>query len=493
MSSNTTKKETAEVLKIGGWVLYLLSLLPLLLLAFYDHPSADDINMGFAAHEAFLRTGNPLAAIGEGLRMAWVDYCHWMGYFTSTALMSVPPSVFGEGAYPAGPLILLAAFSGATAFFLRQLLTGIAGMDKASAMTVAAATLLISVQSLPAGMARVEAFYWYCSGANYILTYCLGLCFLALMILCSASDRRKRLLTALCCLLGFLTGGGNYMTALSVTIVSVITCIVLWIRGRKIPMQCLPTAFLLAGFAASCLAPGNQTREAIVEGFGAVKSILLSLYYVMDLCIWQWTRFEHLILLLFLAPVFWHAAGRSPLTFRYPLPVVVLAYGLAAANVTPPLYALANLDAGRLKALFYLQYVLLLVLTEGYLIGWLRNRVLGFTGNRETPRWFFPTLAMAFAALSLLSARVDRDYYTAGEAIRELADGTASAYREENRERLAILTDDTQAEVVLKSYANRPALLFYSDLSEDPEDWKCIGMARYYHKKSVQLLLEESQ
>ncbi len=493
MSSNTTKKEAAEVLKIGGWVLYLLSLLPLLLLAFYDHPSADDINMGFAAHEAFLRTGNPLASLGEGLRMAWVDYCDWMGYFTSTALMSVPPSVFGESVYPAGPFILIAALTAATTFFLRQLLTGIAGMDKASAMTVAAATLLISVQSLPAGMARVEAFYWYCSGANYILTYCLGLCFLALMILCSASDRRKRLLTALCCLLGFLTGGGNYMTALSVTIVSVTACAWLWFRRKKLPSQCLPTVFLLAGFAASCLAPGNQTREAIVEGYGAVKSILISLYYVPDLCIWQWTRFEHILLLLFLAPIYWQAAGKSRLTFRYPLPVVVLAYGLTAANVTPPLYALADLSAGRLMALFYLQYLLLLVLTEGYLIGWLRKCVLEYTGSRAMPRWYYPALIAAFAGLSLLCIRADRDYYMTSEAILELTDGSASAYREENRERLAILTDDTQSEVVLKPYANRPALLFYSDLSEDPEDWKCIGMARYYHKKSVQLLLEESQ
>ena len=491
MSSNTTKKETAEVLKIGGWVLYLLSLLPLLLLAFYDHPSADDINMGFAAHEAFLRTGNPLASLGEGLRMAWVDYCDWMGYFTSTALMSVPPSVFGESVYPAGPFILIAALTAATAFFLRQLLTGLAGMDKASSMAVTAVSLFLSVQALPAGMPRVEAFYWYCSGANYTLTYSLGLCFLGLLILCSLTERKKRLLTALCCVLGFLTGGGNYMTALSVTIVSVTACAWLWFRRKKLPSQCLPTVFLLAGFAASCLAPGNQTREAIVEGYGAVKSILISLYYVPDLCIWQWTRFEHILLLLFLAPIYWQAAGKSRLTFRYPLPVVVLAYGLAAANVTPPLYALANLDAGRLKALFYLQYVLLLVLTEGYLIGWLRNRVLGFTGNRETPRWFFPTLAMAFAALSLLSARVDRDYYTAGEAIRELADGTASAYREENRERLSLLSDDTQSDIILKPYSSHPDLLFYSDLSEDPKDWKCVGMARYYHKDSVRL--EESQ
>ncbi|MBQ3790920.1 MAG: hypothetical protein II800_08305, partial [Lachnospiraceae bacterium] len=326
---------------------------------------------------------------------------------------------------------------------------------------------------------------------NYTLTYSLGLSFLALLILCSLTERKKPLLTALCCVLGFLTGGGNYMTALSVTIVSVTACVWLWIRRKKLPPQCLPTVFLLAGFAASCLAPGNQTREAIVEGYGAVKSILISLYYVLDLCIWQWTRFEHILLLLFLAPIFWQAAGKSRLTFRYPLPAVVMAYGLAAANVTPPLYALANLDAGRLKALFYLQYVLLLVLTEGYLIGWLRNRVLGFTGNRETPRWFFPTLAIAFAALSLLSARVDRDYYIAGEAIRELAEGTASAYREENRERLSLLSDETRSDIVLKPYTSHPDLLFYSDLSEDPEDWRCVGMARYYHKDSVRL--EESQ
>ncbi|MBR5115527.1 MAG: hypothetical protein IK096_00545, partial [Lachnospiraceae bacterium] len=156
-------------------------------------------------------------------------------------------------------------------------------------------------------------------------------------------------------------------------------------------------------------------------------------------------------------------------------------------NVTPPLYALANIGAGRLQALFYLQYLLLLVLTEGYLIGWLRNRVLGSAGGREMQRWYYPALIGCFVFVSLLSAKADRDYYTSTEAIRELADGSASAYREENRERLSRLYDESLRDVILRPYQNQPALLFYSDLSEDPEDWRCTGMARYYHKESVRL------
>ncbi|MCR5675471.1 MAG: DUF6056 family protein [Lachnospiraceae bacterium] len=505
------------VCALSAWLFYSLSVVPLLILAFCNYPSADDINMGVGAHDAFQSTGNILAVWGQGIWLAWYDYFHWMGYYTSTALMAVPPSVFGERFYAAGAFILIAALTAAVTFFLHTLLGKLAGMDRAPISIISALTLFLAVQALPDGMARVESFYWYCSGANYILTWCMGLVWISLLIRLTLTEKHRIALTAGSCLLGFLVGGGNMMTSLTCAIVSVL--VLIWlalpanggIKGTSFKRLLLPVLFLLVGFLLCCLAPGNSVREGMVSGFGPVKAIAVSLHYTASCCINTWTRVEHLLVLLFFAPLFWMAAPKTKLSFRYPLLIAVLAYGLASANVTPPLYALGQITAGRLQALFYMQYLLLFVLTEGYLIGWLRCRVLqpdrsvaaedpdaatagtGASTHRRTLVAYWGVLTAMFLVLSGLALISEPAYYTAGEAVRELTDGSAAGYRAENEERFRILNDASVTDVVLTPYQNHPPLLFFSDLDTDPENWLNDGMRRYFHKNSVRLAPDAQQ
>ncbi|MBR4530671.1 MAG: hypothetical protein IKO80_10400 [Lachnospiraceae bacterium] len=502
--ARSQSEKKISLTEAAAWLFYFVTLLPLWILAFFNYPSADDINMGLPAHEAFAATGNILAAWGQGIYMAWYDYLHWMGYFTSTALMSVPPSVFGIRFYPAGAIFLSLCLTAATAFFLHTLLVRLAGMGRRACSILSALLLFLTIQSLPAGMARVETLYWYCSGANYILTWCLGLVFLALFIRAGLDGKRRPLTVITGCAVGFLVGGGNYMTALTCAIITVLAIAGMGVslkRGgrslRELLPLILPALFLFAGFTASCLAPGNAVREEAVSGFGAVKSILISLHYTAWYCIATWTRAEHLLMMLFLAPLFWEQAPRMRLSWRYPFAVCVLSYGLASANVTPPLYALGNIVAGRLQAMYYIQYILLLILTEGYLIGWLRMRVLrvaeGDTGEDgvRRRRYYLGGVALFFAVISLLCAGAEPDYYMGTEAVRELTDGSAAGYRRENEERFAVLLDPAVQDAVLKQFTNKPALLWYSDIDTEPGNWINDGLARYFHKNSVRGIAAE--
>ncbi len=517
------KKQSSSVerfLAAGLGLFYFLSLIPIIIVGFFNFPSADDINMGIYAHDVFAKTGNIAATLWKGIELAWHDYLNWMGYYTSTALMSVPPSVFGEQFYAASTFILILILSAAVAFFMHTLLGRFLGMDGARVSIISSLTLMLMVQSLPAGMARVEAFFWYCSGANYIMTFSLGALWLSLVIRLAVTEKHRVGLTVWSCVTGFLLGGGNMMTSLCCTTAGVLLLIWLAIpagiknsiaadpdpgqgqaghsgvKSQSFKRLLAPVLFLLAGFLACCLAPGNSVRESITEGFGPVKSIAVALLYTATFCINSWTRFEHILVLLFAAPFFWSDAPRiKRLSFRYPLLVTVLAYGLISANAVPPLYALGQIDAGRLQALLYMQYVLLIVLTEGYLIGWLRLRVLGLTqepaensaGKGRTRTIYLAALAAAFIAISALAAAADNDYYTVTEAVRELADGLASGYAGENAARLKILKDPSVTDAVLEPYRNRPALLLYDEPGADPENWINDGMARYYGKNSVRV------
>ncbi len=50
---------------------------------------------------------------------------------------------------------------------------------------------------------------------------------------------------------------------------------------------------------------------------------------------------------------------------------------------------------------------------------------------------------------------------------------------------MAILQDEGQQDAELPRYSERPALLYYEDVSEDPQDWVNQKLREYYHKSSV--------
>ena len=497
--------------------LLIISLIPLCVIALYNYPAADDFSMGAAAHLAYVHTGSLLSAIGQGFYMAWYDYLNWMGYFSSTFFLSLPPCIIDERMYPLGAFFLIGILVLSVYFFMDTLLVRRLGVGRGVTGCISALTCIIMIQCLPGGLTRVEAFYWYCSGANYVLMFSLGLFWISMLLGFRLKERHMILRTVCASLLGFIVGGGNYMTALSCAMIAVL--VILWslaggviirfINNRnlihmadgtgiswKAPtrMICFPCLFMLAGFALSCLAPGNAVRGSAVSGYGAVKTVLIALHYVLSICISEWTSWSVLVLLLMLAPFLWVASRRVKLSFRFPVTVTVMAWGFTAANIAPPLYALGNIEAGRIRALFWMQYVLLLVLTEGYLLGWLRNRVLQISdksGDEDTvSQHTLCALGIMLVFLlfgSAMEVKAEPHHFTATSAMTDLLNGSAGHYASQNAERRRILTDPGVTEVVFDAHKQKPELLFFSDITKDPMYWSNAAMARYYRKKIVRI------
>ncbi len=317
-------------------VIYVLGLLPVFAIARYNYASADDFGMGLAAYRAFSSTGNIFAAIGQGFYMAWYDYLHWMGYFTSTVFMSVPPNVFDERLYPIGVFLLIFVLTAGTLYFFRALFVKAWKIDKYASRCLALVTLLVTVQCMPEGSARVESFFWYCSGVNYVLLYSFGLFWMGLLISAVFDQSRgKRIYDlVMACILGFAVGGGNYMTSLSCAIIAVLVIIAaLRCRHKELLAPCL---FLLFGFALSCLAPGNNNRAQSLQGFGAVKTILIALYYTLSYCVNEYTTWAVLLFFALAAVIAWKAAEKVSFRFSYPALAVIFGYGMVSANIAPP-------------------------------------------------------------------------------------------------------------------------------------------------------------
>lgn len=474
---------------------YIICLIPLLAIAWYNYPSADDFSMGYRAYCDFTNSGgNVFAAIWAAAYMAWYDYFNWMGYYTSTFFLSLPPSVFDERLYFLGAYIILGALTFGHIYFFRVLFVRILGKDRHLTNCLTMLTLILTVECLPVGGARVESIYWYCSAANYTLMFAFFLMYVGVLLSYLVETRTGKRIYYLVmgAFLGILVGGGNYMTSLTGAMFTVLFGIAVFIL-KKDKKVLIPCVINLIAFLLSIIAPGNSVRGSIINGFGPVKTVLISIYYVLDYCMDKWTTWAVLLLLLMMVPFMWKMAKECPLSFKYPVQVLFAAYTFAAANVAPPIYSLANIGAGRLQATFFFQYILLVVLSLFYVIGWIRTKVEK-TGKMEDEMSlnlgkgfgaFFAVVAALFIVFSGFTVIPDPDYFSSTCALEDMMNGHAQRFRQQNLERRAVLRDESVSDVVLDYYEYEPDLLFYADITTDPKDWTNNSVARYYGKNSV--------
>ena len=512
-------------------VIYVLSLIPVLVIGKYDYPSADDFSMGLGTRLVYEATGSLFAVAGKILSETARYYRTWIGYFTSCLFTTVSPATFGEAWYALTPAVILLALHVGVVVFFYALMEKALGMNRYVRRCMTVLTLFLMVQRMPEGSLRVEAFYWYSGAGNYTLTFSVGLLYLAFYVLSVCGVRRKNrsLFLVLACIMGFLGGGGNYLSALSFAVVSVLFAVYLVNMktrqgensrmGRLCVIGCLlPAAFYLCGFAVSCLSPGNRIRGGEAEGYGALKSILLSLYYTLSYPLNQWMNWAVLLILALAGVIFWMGfaekttgggAQAVQLRFEAPFPAAVLAYGIVSCVVTPALYAQGNMDAGRIQSTFWLHAVLVLLLLEWYLVGGLYRRfskeqnvsaaaclqnVSTASGLqnasaasclRNGAGGFVRAILLFFIVFSLLAVKGNPDFYTGTSAVSELLDGSAAQYGRENEERLRILKNPREQDVVLPRYTVQPNLLYFEDVSEDPDDWINQKMSEYYGKNSI--------
>ena len=526
-------KINIKAFSIACTVFYILSIIPLLVISFYNWPTADDMSLALKTYQYYNETGNVLGVVGVALKVGLDEYLSWMGYFFSNVMFCFSPSIFGERWAALVCFEMLGILTFGVCYFMKSVFVYWLKADKHLANIVSMITLTIIVQSMPAGLARVEAFYWFSGAINYMFMFSMGLFWLGLLIRIAFTDDKKargrKLFWA--CFWGFWMGGANYMTALEMAMCSVILLLfyVLGIRvsdkdntilGRfktkfgihtledatlkeNLRLIWLPAVVNLAGFAASVLAPGNATREALVEGFEPIKSIFIALYYVFSICINDYTRWEVIAAFVLLVPVCWKIAGEIKVRFRHPFIFTVIAYGFTASNMVPPLYALANIEAGRLRSIIWAEYALMMVLVIFYITVWARqslsetisnpietssNLILDNKSNFSQNLSAIIVMCLLFLAFgSVLSMYTTHNYYSASSAVSGIVSGHASTYLAENEERLAILKDESITDAVLKPYSDRPEILAFDDITDDKDYWINRVMARYYGKDSVVL------
>ena len=491
---------TPKRLSVFLTIMYIISLIPLLWIGWYNYPSADDYSIGSNCRLAWINSHNIFKVIGAGIARSIEDWITWMGYFTSNFLMAMPPSSFGERVYVLTVWIMLGMLSFSTLYFLHGVFVKVFKADKYVSRCVIMLMLFITVQCM---VGRVEAFYWYSGAVNYIFVHSMSLFFYGLLISIIYDKGKKRifnLIIASC--LGFFKGGGNQMTALNVAIVLVIAAGALAYKKKwkEYKAFALPMGMFFLGFLLNIAAPGNRVRGSSVSGVNPIKAVFVSFYYCLDYCISEWSGWPVALLILVLVPLFWNMARKTKFKFPCPIVIVLLGYCLVSAMMTPPVFALGNVEADRLKALTFTMYILVLTLCIGYVTGWVRKKTE--KGNEEKKNagesrfavneiWCLFSCLLFFAFASIVTVIPEPHYFTASSAMADLADGSARDYGNALKERMELYQSGGK-NVVVEPLPCHPRLLYFSDIKEDPEDWENKALCRFYGMESV-MVRKDSQ
>ncbi len=486
---------TPKTMAILLTVVYAVSLIPLLWIGWYNYPSADDYSIGSDCHQAWVNTHNLFAVIWAGIVRATEDWLEWMGYFTSNFLMAMPPSSFGERCYVLTPWIMLGILSFGTIYLLHAILVKVWKADKYISCCISMLVLFVTVHRM---VGRVEAFYWYSGAANYIFVHGMSLFFYGLLISAAYDKGKKRKFALVAAsVLGFLTGGGNQMTALNGAIVILVAIGFLTVlkKWKEYRALAVPMGLYLLGFLLNVAAPGNWVRAEGANGMNPIKAVLISFYYCLEYCISEWSGWPVILLVAALVPLFWHISGRTKFAFPYPLIVVLFGYCLVSAMMTPPLFAVGNMGAARLQALTFTMYILVLTLCVGYVTGWVHRKserneqgkeVKNKEGFSANELWGLLGALVFFVLAAGITIVPDSHYFTFSSAVTDLMNGSAQTYGAELKARME-LYNSGQKDIVVEPLSAQPKLLYFSDIKADAEDWENKGLCRYYGIDSVKV------
>lgn len=542
---NKPKKLNLKLLSYAVLAAFIISLIPLIVISFYNYPAADDFSYGRLPAHAWEQSHSLIQTLNSSLIKTGQSYENWQGTFSAIFLMALQPAIWGEGYYWLATIILLGALILSSMLFFYTVLRKWLKLDKHLYLIIGLILTAACIQFVPS---PAQAFYWYNGSIYYTFFYSLSLTAVSLLFIGEWSTKKS---VRIACwifagLLFFIIGSGNYVTSLITIIIAfLITAYAFWKKRHMRWTATICLILCITAFAVSALAPGNAVRqEALGATMSPINAILQSFKHAFT-NFGAWTTAPILLLFLFIAPFLYIAASKAKCSFRLPLLWIGLAFCILAAHFTPTLYAMQKPGAGRVTNIIFYYYILFMAFSIFYISGWVHLRLCkdsraacqSRTGNTILPHTVSSVqltaaeiklseaapgsntsesdpcensvqaneqdglisaiilvshkcaagIIIAFILLFGLTIFGQKGFksLTSYSATHSLISGEAAVYKAEQEDRLTILKDNSIKDAVLKPLSCKPAVLFFDDITTDSSNWRNKDIAAYYKKDSV--------
>lgn len=477
-------------------------LLPLLMIAQYNYPSADDWSFSVYCYKA-LNNGEGLIGVIKGvIEAVKFYYFNWEGRYSIAIMGALQPGIWGEKCYSIVSWLLIGSIVISEMILFRFMLRSWKSDDnKWIWLPIIVPPLILQFLYCPA---PIESFYWYNGAINYTFMYSLSL-ILLVMLLAMATETYSKwkeiLLFVGACIITILVGGNNFATSLSTFLTMIVLSILLSVVYKKVCKRIWFITVLMGSCLMVCIfAPGNSSR--INANFGgetgnAVNAIITSLVRSFT-NIYSWTNIKVVLMIIFILPFVWKCVKTMQCEFRFPGVFTLLTFGLYASQITATMYVDGTTGGGRMAAILFYSYMIWVVGNIIYWSGWLNKRQNKFRNILEQifsklQKLLIPYCAVIGVLLVGIIYMTDLRQLTSYKAYRDWRQGWAQQYATEWDARLEILHDDTITNVEFLPLSVNPEMLMYTDLQdENGYVWVNSACAEYYEKESIVVVIPEN-
>lgn len=486
------KENNYKMLAVCCLLLLAVAMVPLLLIGRYAHPCADDFTYGRLPHAFWTTTYSLAETLEWAIYQMKATYDTWQGTFSSVFLMALTPAIWGEEFYVLTPIIMLSMVVLSHFYLLYVLIVKILHAPKSLWCIVSSILTFLIIETVPS---PVNSFFWYNGSVHYTFMHGCMIFMIGIAVhleICT-SVWKKVLLALLASVFAVACGGSNYYTALLGLLSLAMILAVKVILKRRNWWILLPLGADALAFYKNVTAYGNVIRQENFNGSSPFEAIGQSFPTALEYMAF-WTTLPVILFAILLVPVLWKMADGCKFSFSFPVVVTVLSVCLIACMFTPSIYAMSISGPDRLLNIIKMWFCLLLIVNEAYWIGWIRRK--GFLSDKARS-CFSKVNLLAWAAGILclvlvhfvLAVPMRLHNYSSYAAYVSLRAGEAAQYHEEYQERLQRLASD-EAQVAVKEFSVKPYLLYFDDITEDPQNWKNTAVASWYGKEAVYLETE---
>lgn len=482
-------KISKKAIAIAFLIIFIFSLVPIIVTAFYSVPVADDYNFGYLSHKSVTEGNSFFIGVMEATKEF---YLSWQGFYSSNFIAASQLFNINIDLYFVSNLLIIFSLLFSVYYFSNTVLRKVLNVDIFDfiLITVPIATLLI--QFLPS---LAEGFYWM-DGSLSMLTNSIMLLIFSFIIQykLARTKGRRALYFVLSAVLMIIISGCSLLTYVTMMLVLILALV--YSLSKKYNTKLLIVTLMIiytVGIIISLIAPGNATRieQNGGNGFSLIMSVIYALISSVS-CFGEWTTLSTIAVLLFISFVFFGIAKKSQFQFRNPLLVFVISYLIYAARMSIQFYSFGYLGSPRQMNQYYLGYVLMISISTLYFVGWLSKRI-NITSNGRNLISGLGIYNRIIVLFLLFMIFVSGCFSFGIENVASVSTGLSllkgetQQYSAEMHERINLYENSEIKNVVVKPISKIPDCFMDETLKKDPDYWTNKSVAIYYNKDSVVL------
>lgn len=440
-------------------ILAIITAIPFLILSFFYNPGSDDFDYGYES-----QTKNFIA-------LQLRRYNEWSGRYFSNGIISFDPLSYNNYFFlKIVPILLFLLFIYSLFFFITSVQLKI---QKNRIIAILSLLFVLYLYQMPN---VCEGFYWMPGSITNQLPISLSLLFFGLLY--RYFDKNKIYYIPMLILLVIAIVGCNEIIIVILGIALSVLWIVYLIKNRKVSFALTLLLFVYLIFSAiEIFAPGNSYRASLIPVehdffYSVFKSIQFSFKYFF-----RWFPFIGITLLFFVEQITdYLKEHRYQKYFLHPLLILGILFIMMFVVFFLGFWTLHSVLPDRSINTLYFFYIILLAYLFLSVINFFK---IEFNFGNNSP------FKIALGTIVLISFLSDNNIMV---AYNDLLTGKAYYYDKEMKNRIEILTNSKEKEIVLPELTNFPATIYNPitmGLTNDKNNWKNKEIMRYYRKESI--------